>query len=270
VALLLATGGIANARSSHTGRAGKGSSSLKLVNPGYLTVGSDTTYPPMESFANGTYVGADVDLAQALAKAMGLKGAKIVNNSFDTIIPAMTIRHRFDVIMSSMNDTPERRKQITFIDYIRLNAAESILVPKGSSLHANGYAGICGHSISVESGTVELGDLQTANKSCKNKIDIHHYTADTAAFQALLSGHTEAYTTDLPVALFYAKNYASRVRFAGKSFGSGAYYGIGLQKSAGGLKAALARALHKIRSNGVYLRVLRKYGLGSTALPGSH
>src|SRR5579864_6765410 len=64
---------------------------LKLKNPGYLTVGSDTTYPPMESYDTSTrqYVGADIDLANALAKAMGLKGAKIVNNTFNTIILAL-------------------------------------------------------------------------------------------------------------------------------------------------------------------------------------
>jgi polar amino acid transport system substrate-binding protein len=150
------------------------------------------------------------------------------------------------------------------------NAAESILVPKGSSIHANGYSGLCGKSVSVESGTVELGDLNTANKACSSKIDIHSYPQDTAAFQALASGHVQAYTTDLPVALFYVKAHNGAIRFAGKSFGSGAYYGIGIQKSAGSLKATLTRALNTIRHNGVYVGILKKYGLSSTALPGSH
>src|SRR5437588_4502719 len=91
-----------------------------LKNPGYLTVGSDTTYPPQESIDPSSHqaVGADVDLANALAKAMGLKGAKIVTQTFSTIIPALQ-RGNYDVIMSSMNDTPDRRKQISFVDYMR-------------------------------------------------------------------------------------------------------------------------------------------------------
>ena len=63
---------------------------LSLVHPGYLSVGSDTTYPPMEAAVPnqpGHFYGADIDLARALAKAMGLKGARIVVTSFDSIIP---------------------------------------------------------------------------------------------------------------------------------------------------------------------------------------
>jgi polar amino acid transport system substrate-binding protein len=83
---------------------------------------SDVNHP-------GTFIGADVDLANALAKAMHLSGARIVSTSFDSLIPALA-RHNFDVIMSSMNDTPGRRKQISFIDYMQLRAAEAIVVPK--------------------------------------------------------------------------------------------------------------------------------------------
>ena len=242
-------------------------SHLNLVHPGYLSVGSDTTYPPMESkdLQHGGYTGADVDLANALARAMGLKGARIVPTTFSSIIPALQ-RRNFDVIMSSMNDTPDRRKQITFVDYMRLTAAEAILVPKNSSIHANSYAGICGHTVSVQAGTAELDDLNTANKTCKRKIDIKSYNLDTDSFQALASGHVDAYTTDLPVGLFYVKAHSGAVRLAGKPFGSGARYGIGIAKNAPALKAAIASALHKIHTNGMYLRILKKYGLSGTAM----
>ena len=246
----------------------KGTTKLSLVHPGFLSVGSDTTYPPMEaSVPNkpGEFYGADVDLAGALAKALGLKGARIVVTSFDSIIPALQ-RRNFDIIMSSMNDTPARRKQIDFIDYMRLNAALSILVAKSSSIHAGSYSGLCGHTVSVQSGTVELDGLNAANKSCSSKMSIKQYAKDTDAAQAFLSGHVDAYTTDLPVALFYLKKYASQIRFAGKSFGAGAYYGIGLLKSATALHASLGNALVTIRRNGTYIRILRRWGLGQTAL----
>lgn len=248
---------------SHASRA----AGLTLIHPGYLSVGSDTTYPPMESkdLQHGGYKGADIDLANALAHAMGLKGARIVPTVFASIIPALQ-RHNFDVIMSSMNDTPDRSKQISFVDYMRLTAAEAILVPKNSSLHAGGYAGICGHTISVQQGTAELDDLNAANKKCKSKIDIKSYSLDTDAFQALASGHVDAYTTDLPVALFYLKAHSTAIRFAGKAFGSGARYGIGVAKNATALRAAIVTALHKIHVNGQYIRILKRYGLGNTAL----
>lgn len=241
---------------------------LTLIHPGVLTVGSDTTYPPMEaSDINhpGTFIGADVDLANALARAMHLSGARIVSTSFTSLISALA-RHNFDVIMSSMNDTPGRRKKVSFIDYMQLRAAEAIVVPKSSSLHANGYHGLCGHSVSVEKGTAELLDLTAADQSCKNKINIKTFTADTDAFQALASGHSDAYTTDLPVALFYVKAHGGSIRFAGKAFGSGAFYGVGLARGNTALHRALAGALAKIRANGQYRRILAKWGLSSTHL----
>ncbi len=241
---------------------------LTLIHPGILSVGSDTTYPPMEaSDINhpGTFVGADVDLANALARAMHLSGARIVSTSFTSLISALA-RHNFDVIMSSMNDTPGRRKKVSFIDYMQLRAAEAIVVPKSSALHAKGYHGLCGHSVSVEKGTAELIDLTAADKSCKNKINIKTFTADTDAFQALASGHSDAYTTDLPVALFYVKAHGGAIRFAGKPFGSGAFYGIGLARGDSALHQALVGALAKIRASGQYRRILAKWGLSSTHL----
>jgi polar amino acid transport system substrate-binding protein len=262
IALAGATGNAAAHGAAATG-------SLNLVHAGILSVGSDTTYPPMESSDvkhPGSYIGADVDLANALAKAMGLSGAKIVTTSFNSIIPALQ-RHNFDVIMSSLNDTPARRKQINFVDYMNLKASEAVLVAKSSSLKMGGYHGLCGHSVSVESGTAELADLQAASKKCGSRsIAIKQYSADTDAFQALISGHSDAYTTDLPVALYYVKAFASQVKFAGKGIGGSAKYGIGVAKSNPALKAALQKALKTIQKNGTYGKILKKWGLGATAL----
>ncbi|GAC1468957.1 MAG: hypothetical protein NVS2B16_22930 [Chloroflexota bacterium] len=238
---------------------------LQLVHPGFLTVGSDTTYPPMESrSANGKFVGADIDLANALAHAMGLKSAIIVETNFDSIIPAMTSRHAFDVIMSSMNHTPDRAKVIGFVDYMQ--ASEGIVVKTASSIHANSYAGICGHTIAVESGTTEYSGLTSANKSCAKKITVKNFTHDNDAFQAFASGHAEAYTGDLPVAALYVKQHAGGLRLAGHPFGTGQKYGIGLAKNAGALHQAVASALQKVRANGQYRRILNHWGLAAAAL----
>lgn len=249
---------------SKSGKVAKSTTALKLISPGYLTVGSDTTYPPMESADPnhpGQYVGADIDLAQALAKAMGLKGAKIKNNSFDTIIPALQ-RKNFDVIMSSMNDTPERAKVIAFVNYMR--SSQAILVRKSSGIHADSYAQVCGKTVAVQSGTTELDGLLKANTgSCK--ITIKQFKADTDAFQAFNAGHADAYTGDLPVVALYAKEHSSKFVEAGKPFAAGEDYGIGLLKTNPGLKQALQSALDTIKTNGQYKQILDKWGVGGAA-----
>jgi len=266
LAFPILTAGPGYARAARVGHApATWGAALNLVHPGYLTVGSDTTYPPMESSSGpGKFVGADVDLAKALAHAMGLKGAIIVDNTFDTIIPAMTTRHKYDVIMSSMNDTPERARVIGFVDYMQ--SSEGIVVRANGSIHANSYGGMCGHVIAVESATTEYAGIMQANKSCGKKIAIKNFTKDNDAFQAFASGHAEAYTGDLPVALLYVKTHRGTFRLAGRPFATGQKYGIGLTKNAMGLHQALVKALHKIRANGQYMKILRRWGVAAAAL----
>jgi polar amino acid transport system substrate-binding protein len=218
----------------------------------------------MESVSkSGQYVGADIDLAEALARAMGLRGAVIVNNSFDTIQPAL-FRHKFDVIMSSMSDTPARRQKIAFVDYMR--GDEAIVVRKSSGIHANSYAGMCGHSVSVESATTELDGLNAANAHCAKKINIKQFKFDTDAFQAFMSGHADAYTGDYVVAAQYVASHPAALRLAGKSFSAGGPYGIGLLKTNHALKAALTRALASIKASGKYMQILKKWNIAAAAL----
>jgi len=216
----------------------------------------------MESILNGNAVGADVDLGNALARVMGLKGAKFVSNDFNTIIPSMLIRHKFDVIMSSMNDNPERRKSVLFVDYMR--SSQAILVRSSSSIHGNSYAAVCGHSIAVESGTTELDGLNAQNKKCS--ISIKVFTHDTDAYQAFNSRHTEAYTGDLPVVALYVKNSGGNFRMAGKPFAAGEDYGIAMPRNAFKLRNAISQALRKIRANGQYTRILKKWGVSGGSL----
>lgn len=238
---------------------------LHLINSGVLTVGSDTSYPPMESRdpSSGQYVGADVDLASALAKQMGLSSAKIVNAAFDSLIPSLA-SNRFDVIMSSMNDTPERAKKVSFVDY--MTASEGILVNKGSGIHAKDYSALCGKNVAVERGTTELDGLNAANKKCSSPIHILSFTDDSAAFQAFAAGHSDAYTSDLPVIANYVKKYGSKYEQAGPAISAGENYGIAVSKSNPSLLAALKKALSQIRSNGTYDKILKKWGVADAAL----
>jgi ABC-type amino acid transport substrate-binding protein len=62
---------------------------LKLVTPGALTVGSDTSFPPFESMNGNVAEGFDVDLMGALAKEMGITTVVFKTEIFDTLIPTL-------------------------------------------------------------------------------------------------------------------------------------------------------------------------------------
>src|SRR5205823_5684930 len=97
-----------------------------------IRVGSDIEYPPIEFYKENTTQteGLDYDLAQAMGAKLGVKFKFIDDTDFAGIIGAMQAG-RFDIIMSAMNDTAERRaKGADFVDYF--TAGTSIIVQKGN------------------------------------------------------------------------------------------------------------------------------------------
>jgi polar amino acid transport system substrate-binding protein len=209
-ALLAACGGGGGSNNTTT----TGGAASNVPNPIVYCV--DTTYPPMESIVNGTAAGADIDIANAVAKQLG-STAKIQTTGFDVIIPAL-LHKKCNAIISSMTITPERSKSVHFIPYIDVGAF--LMVKKGNPEHISTLASLSGKSAAVEASTTELAALQAENKILqkqgKTPITIKIYPADTAAAQAILSGHVDAYFADAPPVLYYIRKTHGDFETAGK------------------------------------------------------
>jgi polar amino acid transport system substrate-binding protein len=253
------------------------SNSLGLVHPGYLTVGTLTNNPPMEEEyppSSGRYRGVDIELAQALARAMGLKGTIFVPDSWTTLIPHLLRSRKFDVIMADMNDTPARRQMIDFVDYMR--ADEGILVWKNSSIYADGYEWLCGETVAVDgTDTVEYSQLEAAGARCSHPRQVRcpgvrqtrqtaiciHYAGNT--FAQFLRHPSWAYTTDLPITDYDLRRYSQKLRYAGQPIQTGQNYGIGVSTFNPSLEDALFDAVSKIMSSGEYQAILKRWGVGT-------
>ena len=183
-AAALSLAGCASSSSSGGGQpAGGGNPSVKVTAPtksntiaslvpksiaskGTLTFAMDATYPPDESVTDGkTIVGFDADLANALAPLMGLK-ANLQNVTFDDIIPGLQ-SGKYDVGLSSFTDTKAREKQVDFVTYFK--AGEGFYVKSGSSTKFNGLKSLCGHTVAVETGTVEQSDAQSPGQEVQRQ-----------------------------------------------------------------------------------------------------
>ncbi len=78
-----------------------------------INFGVSATYPPFESIgANNEIVGFDIDLAKALCKQMQAE-CTFTNHAFDSLIPSLKFR-KYDAVISGMDITPERSKQVSF------------------------------------------------------------------------------------------------------------------------------------------------------------
>jgi ABC-type amino acid transport substrate-binding protein len=124
---------------------------------GELKVGMELTYPPMEFFDEfKKEAGVDVELATALAQAMGVE-VSFIDMPFDALIGAAETG-KVDIIMSSMAITDERSKRLEFIPY--LSFGSGILVEKGNPLGIRMLKDLCGRVVAVQNGTSQLKSLQ--------------------------------------------------------------------------------------------------------------
>ncbi len=118
-----------------------------------------------------------------------------------------------------MNDTAERRKQVDFVDYLKIG--QSITVPKGNPKHVTSLASLSGLRVSVESGTTNRDFLIASSKKLvkqgKKAITIVTFPKDTDSFAALLAGRVDAYYADSPPAAYYAKQHSTKVQIAGNA-----------------------------------------------------
>lgn len=230
-----------------------------IKSAGQIVYCSDISYPPEESFAAGNKpIGSDIDIGTGIAKLMGVK-ATFKNTTFDSIIPAL-ITKKCDAIISGMNDTASRRKQVDFVDYLRVG--QSLMVKKGNPEHIGGLASLAGKRVSVESGTTNRDFLASASKklvkSGKKAISIVTFPKDTDAASALKTGRVDAYFGDSPVAVYYA-NRDHSFQVAGSPIAPIAI-GIAIRKG-DPLKPAVQKALSQLYANGTMKKIVAKWGM---------
>jgi polar amino acid transport system substrate-binding protein len=230
----------------------------KIASAGKIVYCTDATYPPEEYFQGSKIVGSDIDIGTAVAKLMGVK-AEFKNTIFDSIIPALLTK-KCDAIISGMNDTPERRKQVNFVDYLRVG--QSVMVKKGNPTRIRTLADLSGKRVSVESGTTNRDFLAATSKQLKAKgkpaITIVTFPKDTDAVAALKAGRVDGYFGDSPVVYNYIKEDSS---FAlGASPIAPIPIGIATRKG-DPLRAATQKAINAMYASGAMRRIVARWGM---------
>jgi polar amino acid transport system substrate-binding protein len=258
------------------GCGGKGSESTKagaasvtppsrIAKAGKLVFCSDVSYPPEEFFTGSTPTGSDIDIGKAVAGQMGVK-ATFSNTGFDGIIPALQAK-KCDAIISAMNDTPQRRRQVAFTDY--LSAGQSIMVAHGNPKRIRSLPDLAGRSVSVETGTTNRDFLRRESKRLqalgKKPIHIVTFPKDTDAVAALKTGKVDAYFGDSPPVSYYIKQDPAAFAFGGAPIHP-LPIGIATRKDDVALQKAMRRAVNSTERRGIVARILKKWRLAATPM----
>ena len=94
--------------------ASAGSTLERITKKGELVVGTSGTQPPMTATSKkGEFIGLDVDIARAMANAMGVK-LKLHPAPFAELLPALEAG-KVDMVLSGMTITGERNKKAAFV-----------------------------------------------------------------------------------------------------------------------------------------------------------
>ncbi len=233
---------------------------------GTLTVGTDPSYAPNEFFDTDgkTIIGMDIDLARALGGVLGLK-VQPTQVVFDSILPGLA-SGRYDIGMSSFTDTKEREKQVDFVTYY--SAGTSFMTRGQGGVKVTTLDDLCGHTVAVESGTVQQTDAGDQSGRCtaagRPAVTVQNYDDQNGANLALASGRADLSMADSPVADYQAKLSGGKIRIVGKPYGT-APYGIAVPKNSG-LAAALRAAMAKLIDDGEYTKILDRWGVRDGAI----
>lgn len=231
-----------------------------IKSKGTLTVGMDTTYPPVDALAadGHTAVGIDVDLFTAVAKTLGLK-VDFQTSNFNSIINGVN-SGKYDVGVSAFSINASRLKSVHMVSYF--TAGTQWATATGNPKHIS-IGNACGFNIAVQTGTVEQTEIQgrstTCTKAGKPAIHIDPYKAQTDATAAVISGKDDAMLADSPIIAYAVKKSNGKLAPLDSIYSS-APYGFVVAKSDLPLAQAFAAALKVIYNNGEYTKILNAWG----------
>ncbi|WP_427870397.1 ABC transporter substrate-binding protein [Leucobacter luti] len=236
-----------------------------IVDKGKIDIAVDIPYPPMAMYDDqNREIGFDPELGRLIGQKLGID-VSLNKQAFDSVIPSLQAGKN-DMIMSGMNDTAEREKTLSFVDYT--HGGFAIAVKKGNPEKITTQKDLCGKTVSVQKATVQ-GDL-LRDMDCG--INVMELPSDLDAQTALRAGKSQAYAADAVVTEYVVAttddgNAFEIVRDPENPAGfNPVYSGIGILKDDTELVEAVKQALQALIDEGTYQEVLDRNKIGAYAV----
>lgn len=212
-----------------------------------LYIGTNAEFAPFEYLEKGKVTGFDMELMNALAKEMKMD-VKIENMAFDGLLPALQMK-KVDVVIAGMTETPERKKAVSFTKpYFK--AKQVIITKKGKDI--KDFKELSGKKVGVMlgfTGDAVVSDIKGAK--------VQRFDATYSAVMALEKGKVDAVVADSEPAKKYIASYKDLAIASAKAEDED--YAIAVRKNDKALLDNLNKALVKVKSNGTYDALLKKY-----------
>lgn len=223
-----------------------------------LNVCVEGAYPPFsETSPDGSIVGFDVDIANALCVEMG-ETCAMVKTDWDGIIPAL-LEKKCDMIVASMSITPERKEVIDFS--AKYYQTPAMFVAKADAGYVDTPEDMAGKYVGVQRGSIHQGFMEGEYPDAELTL----YATQDEAYLDLVSGRVDAVMGDVTAIQdgFLKTPQGEGFAFFGEPHSDPKYHGegagIGVRKEDVELRDRLTAAITAIRASGVYDEIANKY-----------
>ncbi|PWI42269.1 ABC transporter substrate-binding protein [Streptomyces sp. ICBB 8177] len=215
---------------------------------------------------DGSTVGLDVDLRDAVAKVLGVSW-KVGYGTFPTIIPGVQ-NGRFDVGQANFGVTAAREKVVDFATY--LNDGQAFLGGRDTTISSvTRLTDLCGLTVATSPGSTFQQILTSGAAKCaaagRKPYRVRYFTDTAPIFLGLANGTVDVYFGPT-LGLKYDAAHIAGTKFLGQI--STTPVGFVTRKGSP-LGRALSDAVNKLIADGTYKEILAKWGVPGTGIPAS-
>jgi polar amino acid transport system substrate-binding protein len=238
-------------------------SNPKVVGKSY-PIGTDPEAPPFEDInTSGKLVGFDIDLIKEVMACLGASYT-LDQIKFAGLIPALQAKH-IDAVISSIVATPPRLQVVNFVGYLRQQ--EGFLVPKGNPDHLTTIDDLCGHSVSVFPGSLELVFVNSESSKCvaagKKPVTAVIFDNFIGTVQGVVDHRADASILPPPYGIEGMAAFPGKLQMTPVIPAFNSTVGIAVPKTSKALENAFYSALKVIQASGDEKVLMKKWKLTS-------
>ncbi len=213
-----------------------------------LKMGTNAAFPPYEYKEGEAFVGIDVEIADAIAKELGMT-LEVVDMEFDSIIPAVQ-KGEVNFGMAGMTVNEERKLEVDFTSSYA-TGVQVVIVPENSDIAT--LDDLEGKKIGTQLGTT--GDMYSKDDYGEENVTSYGKGAD--AVIALKGGDVDAVIIDNePAKAFVAENEGLKILETEYAVED---YAIAVSKENTELLDKINAALEKLTADGTVDTIISKY-----------
>lgn len=220
----------------------------EIKKSGTIILASEGQYAPFNFFKGKELTGYEIEVAELVAKRMGLKYEwKTVG--FDALLTGLA-QDRWDLVIASHAITEERAKAVTFTVPHYCSGGQIVSLKPEISKATD----LAGKVVAVQTGTTYLENV----KKVPGVKEVKNFPTDEAARNALASKRVDAWVTDR----FVAKEMLKKAAKAGFHTGDMLFVeqvASAVSKGNQGLADAWSKALKDAIADGSVQAISKKY-----------